>query len=99
MGLQVIKQPDDRFAIWSSNVDNFVVMGADREEVIDHFVEVASKKAREYIVDKLIKIEDDEKAYFQFSRSFKDCLETIEQVHGYEERVKVWNLIGKIKKE
>lgn len=97
MGLQVIKQPDGLFAIWSGNVNNFVVMGASREDVIEYFVEVAAKRARESIIATMINIENDEKAYFQFTMSFGDCLDTIETVHGYEERVKVWNLIGKIR--
>jgi len=97
MSHQVIKQPDGLYAIWSTTIDNFVVLGAVREEVIDHFVVQAAAEARKRIIETMIKIENDEKAYFQFTMSFQEALEELERVHGKSEREEVWKYVDKKK--
>lgn len=91
----IIKQPDNKFAIWSTDIKNFVVLGAGREEVVDHFIAEATRKAKEEIIDKIIKIENEEEYYFNMS--FREALDQIEEVHGKSERDGVWNYIRAIK--
>lgn len=47
MGQQIIKQPDGRLAVFSSNVDAFIVVDATPEEIIEWRAEDAAEKARE----------------------------------------------------
>ena len=46
MGHQIIKQPDGKYLIWSTIVDDIIVYDADREEVIEYFIEKAAERAR-----------------------------------------------------
>lgn len=46
MGHQVIRQPDGRYAIFSSFTDTWIVYDATRQDVIDYYVEKAAKDAR-----------------------------------------------------
>lgn len=46
MGHQIIKQPDGRYLVWSTIVDDIVVYDADREEIIEWFVEGAIARER-----------------------------------------------------
>ncbi len=39
MSLEIVKQPNGRFAIWNTVIDAFQVFNLNREQVIDHFVE------------------------------------------------------------
>lgn len=48
MGHSVIKQPNDKYAIFSSIVDDFIVTDATKDELIEFYVE----GAREEITDR-----------------------------------------------
>jgi hypothetical protein len=45
MGHQVIRQPDGRLAVWSSTVDDFVIVDATAEEIAAHYAEEARLRA------------------------------------------------------
>ncbi len=47
MGHQVIRQPDGLLAVWSTVVDDFVVLNATPEEIADHYAEEARRETRE----------------------------------------------------
>lgn len=47
MGYQVVKQPDGLLAIVSSFTDTIVMWDAERSDVVDWFVEIEAKRARE----------------------------------------------------
>jgi hypothetical protein len=46
MGNQIIQQPDGRLCVWSSAVDELVIVDATREELLDHFANAAAEDAR-----------------------------------------------------
>lgn len=74
MGYQVIKQPDGDLAIWSSYSDEFVMVDAQRSDVIDWFVEIATHDARRNaarVVDAVV-ADEPRKIYAQFAKSWKD---------------------------
>lgn len=49
MGLQIIQQPDGRYAVWSSVVDDFVVIDASVDQVIEFYVSRAAEEERRYV--------------------------------------------------
>ena len=84
MGRQVIKQPDGRFALWSTIVDDFIVLDATPEELVDFAVNEAAKKARENVEDILYHLMagHPEQIYGQSTMTWQEaCLES-QRRHG-----------------
>ncbi|WP_417459138.1 hypothetical protein [Kordiimonas sp.] len=85
MGKQIIKQPDGRFAIWSSIVDDFVATDLESpDEIVGAFVE----EYRQFISAEVVRVVDvtnrGGKPYHRFTKTFDDCVKTIREVHGSE---------------
>ena len=51
MGRQVIRQPDGRYAIWSSIPDAIVVFDATREEIIEDYVQASDDELPSDLLD------------------------------------------------
>jgi hypothetical protein len=84
MGHQIIKQPDGRYAIFSSVVDSWIVYDATRQDVIDYYVKKAAKEAKRDAKRTLDLIEEDPcKAYYQFAMTFAEANAT-SKAHGGE---------------
>ena len=77
MGIQLVKQPDGKFAIWSSIVDNFVLENATEEEVRTVWMK--------RVIDEAI-----DRANFDMDKSFKSIAKTGTDNWGktYEEFMK-----------
>ena len=83
MGRQIVKQPDGKYAIWSSVVDDFVVVDCENAaEIIDVLVEDSRREIERYVLQVLAQLDSGEEPYHQFTRSFSDCIEIIREVHG-----------------
>ena len=85
MGRQIIKQPNGKYCIFDSTVDNITHYDMSVDEIIEDWaneckIDIAGKVQK--IVDKL---EKGEKPYFQFTLSYANMLDTIESVHGKKE--------------
>lgn len=83
MGQQIIKQPDGRFAIFSSETDTIIGWNADETEIIDHFVQQASRETRQRVERLLgfVKADQPRKAYYQFALTWSEALEE-DREHG-----------------
>jgi len=83
MGRQIVKQPDGKFAIWSSVVDDFVVVDcADVNEIIESIMDDARRDITTAATEVVAKLERGEKPYYQHTKSFDQCIEIIREVHG-----------------
>lgn len=85
MGNQIIKQPDGRYAIFSSITDTIIFWDATEDEVVDYFVEKAAKQARKdtrRVLDH-VTVGEPRKAYFQFVMTWDEALRK-DQEHGGE---------------
>lgn len=51
MGHQIIKQPNGKFAVWSSGVDDFILIDATPEEIVQDYVEKESERIRKEVAD------------------------------------------------
>lgn len=47
MGLQVVKQEKDVYAIWTTYSDSFVALDQTRQQIIDFFMNLAANRAKE----------------------------------------------------
>lgn len=82
MGHQYIKQPNGKFAIWSSIVDDFVYFDCTKEEIIEAEVEEVVERLKADITKTLDKVEKGEPAYYQFTQSWEEALARRDEQHG-----------------
>lgn len=82
MGTQIVKQPNGKHALWSSIVDNFTLVDADANDIIESFVDDFRRRCTADVNRVIAELERDGKPYHQFTKSFEDCLEIIGEVHG-----------------
>ncbi len=80
MGHQIIRQPNGKYAIWSTVVDNFIVYDATVEEIIaEEQVEMHERIAKS-VRDTSARLERGEQQYGD--RTFAERIETIRALHG-----------------
>ena len=84
MGRITIKQDNGKYAVWSTVVDNFIMVNADKEDLIELQQETFNRKVSEENVDKALDRIEKHGSY----KTMEEALDWIEEVHGKEERVK-----------
>ena len=82
---QIIKQPDGKFALWSSVCDNFILINASPEEIINYKIERKTESIKNNVMKTISKLKQNEKPYYQFTQTWEDCLETVKNNHGQKE--------------
>lgn len=88
MGHQIIRQPNRKFAIWSSIVDDFVFLNATMEDIIQYYVEKFKKDIRISVKTEIDALDGGEKPYAQFTKTFREAIDCIRKVHGPERQAK-----------
>lgn len=89
MGRQIIKQPNGKYAIWSSVVDDFIYLNITPEEYIEERIKEEAEQIRDNVM-KVVKLLDEGKpAYYQFTKSWEQALSLIEEIHGKKAKKKV----------
>jgi hypothetical protein len=81
MGRQIIKQPDGLYAVWSSVVDDFILIDATPEEIIADWVEEEEWRIREKVSKIVAQLDEGGKPYYQFTMSWQEAIETYEAIH------------------
>lgn len=79
MGRQIIKQPNGKYAVWSSTVDNFILLDATPDEIIEGLVADSRRDIERAVHGKVESLDRGEKAYHQFTLSWDDALKQIAQ--------------------
>jgi predicted DNA-binding protein YlxM (UPF0122 family) len=82
MGKQIVKQPNGKFAIWSSVIDDFVFVDASVDEIIEDMVASSRRQIDEHVRKVVDMLERGEKPCHQFTKSFAECVDLIKTVHG-----------------
>ena len=98
---RIVKQPNGKFAVFSSVVDHFVFTQANEEDLITFFEnELREEYERQLELSKM-RIKDrveklrENKPYPNYPRTFDECLDFIESVHGKKELEKVKESLSK----
>ena len=86
MGHQIIKQPNGKFGIFSSVVDDFVLINATEQDIVDFYTEKTIRETRLRVAQTILALENGEKPAAQFTKTFDEALDWIEEVHGEERR-------------
>lgn len=93
MGRQIIKQPNGKYCIFSSVVDNVTFYNMTQDEIIDEWTKEAREDIERKVKDIVSKIENNEKPYFQFTKNYDEMIEEIKEIHGNKEGNKIKKLI------
>lgn len=74
MAEQIIKQPNGKYAVWSTIVDGFTMLDAAPEQIIAARIAEAVEEIGR-TVDKIVgQLERGEKPYFQFTLTWEEAL-------------------------
>ena len=94
MGRQIIKQPNGKFCIFSSIVDNFTHYDMSEKEIVELWANKEKENIAKIVKENIKKLERGEKPYYQFTKTFEESLYIIEQVHGKEEMQNIKKLFS-----
>jgi hypothetical protein len=82
MARQIIKQPNGEYCIFSTIVDHFVAIDLTSKELIDFYRNERGLNG-ELEAERIMEIiENDEKPYFQFTKTFDEAMQDIKDNHG-----------------
>lgn len=84
MGQQIIRQPNGKWALWSSIVSDFLMVDATEQDIVDYHVEYYTREMRFAVAAKIIALEKGEPAYHQFSKSWQEALSCMQEIHGQD---------------
>ena len=82
MGTQIVKQPNGKYALWSSVVDDFTLLDADASDIIDSLVDDFRTRTVANVNRVIAELERGGNPYLQFTKSFDECLAIIKELHG-----------------
>lgn len=82
MGWHIIKQPDGKFALWSTIVDDFITLDATKEEITGYWLDDTKRDTAAYLERVFSELENGtgpNKSY-----DWEDCLDIRKEIHGDE---------------
>lgn len=82
MGRQIVRQPNGLYAVWSSVVDNFVLLDATESEVVEELAANAVEQLRKDVRRIVAQLEIGQRPYHQFTKTFEECVAIIRDLHG-----------------
>ena len=97
MGTQIIQQPSGLYAVWSSNTDDFDMVDATVEEIIEDRIADYTKEMTERVNKIVEDLKAGKKPYHQFTRTFDECVARIRELHGDDAETLGWLGLGVVK--
>ncbi len=82
MGQQIIKQPNGKYCVFSSNIDNLIAYDCDRAEIIGMRVAAYTEEVVKTVTSVCDKLDEGKNAYSQWTMSYEEMLDTVKYVHG-----------------
>ena len=93
MGLQIIKQASGDYCVFSSVVDNITHFNLTKNGVINEFKHQFGIEGEIHAKDVIEKLDQGIKPYYQFTKTYNEMLDWIEEVHGKQEREDIQRLM------
>jgi len=99
MGRQIVKQPNGKYAIWSTVVDNFIGVNYSKEDIIEKRIKEESKDIRKDIGEIIDGIEKGGTGYI-YNKSclpvddFEDGVDMVKLLHDEEEYDKLMKFLN-----
>lgn len=89
MGRKIYKQPNGKYCVWSTVVDDFIYMDCTRDELVDFYVEDRRRSIAFDIDTEIQRINGELPKIRGFApETLEEAMETIGDIHGEEERKK-----------
>jgi len=85
MGKQIIKQPNGKFALWSTIIDHFICYDCTEEDLVKFQLQDYEKKIREDMHSRIEILNKGEQAYHQFTISWEEALDLMKDNHSKKE--------------
>lgn len=85
MGNQIIKQPNGKYCIFSTIVDNITHYDMTPEEIIEEWTNDAKKKIEINVKLIICKLDNNQQPYFDSTKNYSEILQIIGEVHGDKE--------------
>ena len=82
MGSQIIKQPNGKYAIFSSIVDDIVFYEATEKDIVKYFVDREVERITQHVRETIESLDKGGKPSFQFTMTWEEALDTAKRVHG-----------------
>jgi adenylate kinase len=98
MANQIIKQPNGKYAIFSTEIDDFVLLEATPEAIIEMRVEEERKRITESVNRVIGLLEEGKEPYPIMTRSFSAAVTWIKKWHG-EDALSLQELRGILTEE
>jgi len=93
MGRQIIKQPNGRYCIFSSIVDNVTHYNMEPKDIIKEWVKDEAEAVAKRVNLVIERLSSGEKPYSQFTKSFDEMINLIMEIHGDKEADNVSKMI------
>lgn len=84
MSHQVIKQPNGRYCVFSSIVDNFILINCTKQDLVDYYMEKETENVKN-AVDRMVSRAEGKTPPNQFTKTYDEALKFIGEIHGKEE--------------
>jgi len=75
MAQQIVKQPDGKYAVWSTVVDDFVVSDATKGEIIGRYVGEEVTRIIQRVDEIIDELDKGGKPYYQFTKTYDELIE------------------------
>lgn len=82
MGNQIIKQPDGLYAVFSSIVDDFVIINATPQFIVEEWTAQYREQLEQKVNGIIACLGKGEKPYNVFTMTFEDAVGKIKSAHG-----------------
>lgn len=100
MSRQIIKQPNGKYAVWTTSSDQFISANCTKEEIINDWISEEIEEIYNRIpqtVNNIVEqLDVGAKPYHQFTMNWEEALETMEEIHGKD---KVQTIVDYLEKQ
>lgn len=95
MSRMIIKQPNGKYCVFSSVVDNVIYHNVSADDIIEIYTNEYKEEIKEKISETIKQLEDDKNPYHQFTKSYTEMIKTIQDTHGESEAIEIKKAIEK----
>lgn len=93
MARQIIMQPNGKYCIYNSNVDNITHYNMGEQDIIEEWSEESRKEIEKSVKSIVSKLKEGKRPYYQFTKTYEEMLNSIMDIHGDEEAEDVRKII------
>lgn len=82
MSYQIAKQPNGKYAVWSTVVDDFISVNCGVDDIVEFFVSLERQRIEAEVKRICGELDEGKSPYHQFTNSLSELVEHAREVHG-----------------